>query len=131
MTALLLPESPKFYLSKQRWAEARGAITWIAKINGKEVFTGKFDREKFSSKYAQLNNKPLNQTLVTNTSDGDDKDTQNNDNLLKSPISVVKEEQEMKGTLADLVKVKRNLNNLLLMVYIWIASSFCTYLINF
>jgi hypothetical protein len=50
-TALALPESPKFYLSKQRWAEARGSISHIAKINGHEVFTGKFDREKLSAKY--------------------------------------------------------------------------------
>lgn len=126
--ALVLPESPKFYLSKQRWSEARGAITKISKFNGHGVFTGKFDREQLSSKYAQVHSKHLNQTLVTNTTDEDEGA---NNNVLKSPISVVKEEQEMKGTLADLVKVKRNFNNLLLMIYIWIASSFCTYLINF
>ena len=37
----------------------------------------------------------------------------------------------MKGTLKDLVKVKRNFHNLLLMIYIWIASSFGLYLITF
>jgi hypothetical protein len=37
----------------------------------------------------------------------------------------------MKGTLSDLVKVKRNFNNLLCMIYIWIASSFGLYLITF
>ena len=54
-----------------------------------------------------------------------------NRNLLKSPISRVKEEQELKGTLKDLIKIRRHLINLLLMVYIWIASSFNIYLINF
>ena len=46
---IVLPESPKFLLSQSRWGEARGAITYIAKFNQKgEVFTGKFDRERFS-----------------------------------------------------------------------------------
>ena len=37
----------------------------------------------------------------------------------------------MKGTLKDILKVKRHFNNLLLMIYIWIASSFGMYLITF
>ena len=51
--------------------------------------------------------------------------------LTKSPISRIKEEQELKGTLKDLVKIRRHLINLLLMIYIWIASSFDMYLITF
>jgi hypothetical protein len=51
--------------------------------------------------------------------------------LLKSPISVVREEMEMKGSLKDLIKVKRHFLNLLLMIYVWSASSFGQYLINF
>lgn len=50
---LLLPESPKFLVSKSKWGEARRALSQIAKINGRDVFTGKFDREKISAK--QLN----------------------------------------------------------------------------
>lgn len=49
----------------------------------------------------------------------------------KSPISRIKEEQELKGTLKDLVKIRRHLINLMLMIYIWIASSFDMYLITF
>lgn len=40
-----LPESPKFYLSKKRYDEARAAITFIAKVNNQNAFNGKFDRE--------------------------------------------------------------------------------------
>jgi len=35
------------------------------------------------------------------------------------------------GSLKDLLKIRRHLINLLLMVYIWIASSFDLYLINY
>lgn len=44
---------------------------------------------------------------------------------------MVKEEQQLKGTLRDIVKIRRHFVNLLLMVYIWIASSFDMYLITF
>lgn len=53
------------------------------------------------------------------------------DDGLKTPKVVIKEEQEMKGTLKDLFKVKRHFKNLLLMIYIWIASSFGLYLVQF
>jgi hypothetical protein len=46
---VFIPESPKFYLSKQRWGDARAALTYISKFNGiKNPFTGKFDRERVS-----------------------------------------------------------------------------------
>lgn len=48
--AMILPESPKFLLSKQKWGEARGALTFISKFNGFAPFTGKFDRERMSMK---------------------------------------------------------------------------------
>ncbi len=57
--------------------------------------------------------------------------TQNALEASKSPISRIKEEQELKGTLKDLVKIRRHLINLLLMIFIWIASSFDVYLITF
>lgn len=49
--AFFLPESPKFLLSKHKWGEARGALTYIAKINGCPPFTGKFDRERMSMQF--------------------------------------------------------------------------------
>lgn len=50
---------------------------------------------------------------------------------MKSPKLVVKEEQQLNGTLKDLVKIRRHLINLIIMVAVWIASSFNFYLINF
>jgi hypothetical protein len=41
----LLPESPKFLVTKKRYDEARAAINVIARVNKKEEFTGRFDRE--------------------------------------------------------------------------------------
>jgi hypothetical protein len=32
---LMIPESPKFLISKKRYDEARQAISWIAKFNGR------------------------------------------------------------------------------------------------
>jgi uncharacterized membrane protein (DUF485 family) len=43
----------------------------------------------------------------------------------------VKEEQELKGTFKDLIKIRRHFINLLLMIFIWMASSFDMYLITF
>jgi len=40
-----LPESPKFLLTMKRYDDARAAINVIARVNGKEPFTAKFDRE--------------------------------------------------------------------------------------
>lgn len=54
-----------------------------------------------------------------------------NQNPEKTPITQIKEEIQMKGTLKDILKVKRHFKNLLIMVYLWCASSFGLYLINF
>ena len=43
----------------------------------------------------------------------------------------VKEEQQLQGKLSDLVKIRRHLINLIIMVLVWIASSFNYFLINF
>ena len=45
-----LPESPKFYISKGKYAEARQAINFIAKTNKQKEFNGKFDREVHEEK---------------------------------------------------------------------------------
>ncbi len=48
-----------------------------------------------------------------------------------SPKQRIKEEKKLDGSLKDLFKIRRHMINLLLMVYIWIASSFDLYLINY
>lgn len=56
-----LPESPKFYLSKKRYQDARDAINFIAKTNNQNAFTGKFDREVIEESGSQ--NKIIDRTL--------------------------------------------------------------------
>lgn len=43
--ALLVPESPKFYISQHKYDEARAAINKIARWNRRKEFHGEFDRE--------------------------------------------------------------------------------------
>jgi len=45
--SLFIPESPKFYLSKKRWDDARKSLSSIARFNRLEPFNRKFDRENF------------------------------------------------------------------------------------
>lgn len=51
--------------------------------------------------------------------------------LLKSELLLAQEDKQLNGTLKDLIKVRRNFVNLLLMLYIWIAATFGFYLISF
>ena len=60
-----LPESPKFYLSTRRYDEAREAINFIAKINGKREFTAKFDREVIDEKQAIIRDQELNASKIS------------------------------------------------------------------
>ena len=57
LCAFILPESPKFLLSKSRWSDARAALSYIGRFNMKSAFTGKFDRERMnpSKPIPQLN----------------------------------------------------------------------------
>lgn len=65
-----LPESPKFFLSKRRYEEARAAINFIAKTNNQKAFTGKFDREVLEEKkQAEVRDRTLNASKITNTTD--------------------------------------------------------------
>ena len=50
---------------------------------------------------------------------------------LKTPKLIVSEEQQMTGGFKDLVRVRRHFINLIIMVSVWIASSFDFYLLNF
>ena len=51
--------------------------------------------------------------------------------LLKTPKITLIEEQQLNGSIKDLIKIKKHLINLFIMSFIWIASSFSYYLINF
>jgi hypothetical protein len=53
------------------------------------------------------------------------------EDLLKTQKLVIKEEQQLNGSLKDLVKIRRHFINLLILVYIWIASSFNMYLLTY
>jgi hypothetical protein len=46
-------------------------------------------------------------------------------------VEEIKEEQQLDGGLKDLIKIRKHLINLSLMAYMWVASSFDYYLINF
>ena len=50
---------------------------------------------------------------------------------MKSPIMVVREEQKMTGSFKDILRVRRHFVNLIIMVTVWIGSSFDYYLLNF
>ena len=60
-----LPESPKFYLSTRRYDEAREAINFIAKTNGRREFTAKFDREVIDEKQAIIRDQELNASKIS------------------------------------------------------------------
>lgn len=60
-----LPESPKFYLSRRRYDEAREAINFIAKTNGRREFTAKFDREVIDEKQAIIRDQELNASKIS------------------------------------------------------------------
>ncbi len=49
----------------------------------------------------------------------------------RTPKFVLNEEKNLNGSLKDLIKVKRHQINLMLMFFIWIASSFSLSLLNF
>ena len=60
-----LPESPKFYLSTKRYDEAREAINFIARTNGRREFTAKFDREVIDEKHALAKDQELNASKIS------------------------------------------------------------------
>ena len=49
----------------------------------------------------------------------------------KTPKFRMREEQKMTGSIKDIVRVRRHLINLIIMIAVWIASSFDYYLLNF
>lgn len=58
-----LPESPKFYISRKRYDEARTSINFIAKVNNQDEFLCKFESEVLDEKY--LRDKTLNSSQIS------------------------------------------------------------------
>jgi hypothetical protein len=112
---IFMPESPKFLLTKKKYDECREVLTKMAVTNNRESpFDGKFDREIQDSIGSY---RTPNRVI--------DKDP------LKTPKLIINEEQQMTGGFKDLVRVRRHFINLIIMVSVWIASSFDFYLLNF
>lgn len=58
-----LPESPKFFISRKRYDEARASINFIAKVNHQEEFLSKFESEVLDEKH--LRDKTLNSSQIS------------------------------------------------------------------
>jgi Sugar (and other) transporter len=132
-----LPESPKFYISRKRYDEARQAINFIAKVNKKDEFHSKFESEVLEEKNVRdkaLNSSHLDFNL---TSPGgrkitDDQATEADDN--KTPLMKKKgevEEHHLTGSLSDMIKIRRHFVNLIILIYLWVAASFNLYMSGF
>ncbi len=64
--AYIMPESPKFLITKKKYDEARFAINWIARFNAREeTFNGKFDREVLDLKAASRRRNLTRETDVS------------------------------------------------------------------
>ena len=57
-----LPESPKFYISRKRYDDARQSINFIAKVNKKDEFHSKFESEVLEEKH--IRGKSLNSSQL-------------------------------------------------------------------
>ena len=102
----LVPESPKYLLSKKRFVDAKVSLAVIARVNNRgmtlEDRTELVDSLKFEGEN--------NETSITDTQDG---------------------EKQLNGSLSDLIKIRRHLINLIILTVVWIASAFNYFLINF
>ncbi|CDW83769.1 solute carrier family member 5 [Stylonychia lemnae] len=152
VSIIFLPESPKYLISKKRYEDARNSLRIIARFNrhqGEVNF--KFDREVLD----ELSSSKVNQTYSVDASlDKQGKLAQNTEDAIKNTqvgcnqmqsystkddqveplilkVEEIKEEQQLNGSLKDLIKIRRHMINLIIMVTIWIGSSFNYYLINF
>ena len=116
----LLPESPKYLLSKRKYDQARLAILKIArfqrlsnnqlqmvsKLKFEEEFLAELSQKDFSS----LTEAQKERVLIANQES---------------------KEKQLDGSLKDLVRIRKHLINLILMIWMWVASSFSFYLISF
>lgn len=133
-----LPESPKFYISRKRYDEARTAINFIAKVNHQPEFSSKFESEILDEK---VRNDTLNSTHISGMSANKqannmaDEQTGDGDNRISAPLlkkkEVEVEERNLTGSLKDMIKIRRHFINLIILIYLWVAASFNLYMISF
>ena len=132
-----LPESPKFYISRKRYDEARNSINFIAKVNKKYEFHSKFESEVLEQKHVReesLNASHLDGENFTSPGKkaADDQTTEAIDK--KAPLLQKKaeiEEHHLTGSLSDMIKIRRHFVNLIILIYLWVAASFNLYMIGF
>ena len=116
----LLPESPKYLLSKRKYDQARLAILKIAKFQrlpnnqlqmvSKLKFEEEFLAELSQKDFSSLTEAQKERVLIANQESKD---------------------KQLDGSLKDLVRIRKHLINLILMIWMWVASSFSFYLISF
>ena len=89
----VMPESPKYLITKKSYDQARSAINYIARMNGSKVtFNGSFDREVMDRRSFLA----LNQSTFLKNTEMESRlgEMQNDvDVLLRTPKPVIREEQ--------------------------------------
>lgn len=50
---------------------------------------------------------------------------------MNSPTAIIVDESQLNGSLKDLIKIRRHFINLIILTYIWLASSFNLYLLHY
>ena len=98
-----VPESPKFLISKKRFDEARIALRKIAGVNNYEG----------SSKVE------LDEKVGSIVFEGE------------QSVEGTGDEKVLNGSLSDLIKIRKHLINLVILAFVWMASAFNYFLINF
>ncbi|TNV80292.1 hypothetical protein FGO68_gene6246 [Halteria grandinella] len=96
-----IPESPKYLQSKRRFEECRESLQWIARVN--------LSKESEEGRRAKVSEIRF-------------------DNEVKEGSA---EDQKLTGSLKDLIKIRRHFLNLLILIFVWMASAFNYFLINF
>ena len=126
---LFLPETPKFLITQKRYDDARAAINFFNPNRETYPFKGKFDKEVLEMK----NSGPVNDDMTSAISfvSVENHTPAQENQRIDGPHVSLNEESKLTGSLKDLIKIKRHFKNLIIMIYIWVASSFDVYLLGF
>ncbi|CDW82353.1 solute carrier family member 5 [Stylonychia lemnae] len=111
----IIPESPKFYVSYKKYQQAKDGIAFIAKFN-RSYFV--HQNYKFEAEVADL---MKSQTQI--------QQTQVDMNL--TAMKQTQEDEALSGSIKELLRNRRHFINLLIVLLLWIVSSFDYFLINF
>lgn len=121
----MVPESPKYLVTHKRYEEARRAVGYIARRNGRDQgFQGRFEGE-------------IEVVKAVNKSDEIEEDGKIGEEKALVDAGKVSEndekneEKKLNGSIKDLIKVRRHLINLILMMFIWVSCSFSVYLVMY